>query len=97
MTDTSYRQQMFSLIEAWQASGLSQKAFCEQQALSPHRFQYWRRRFKDRNNAPAPAPAFIPLTFTHPAAPRAEIVYPDGKRLLLHHSVDAAFLKALLA
>jgi hypothetical protein len=30
-------------------------------------------------------------------APAAETVYPDGKRLLLHHGVDAIFFKALFA
>jgi len=27
----------------------------------------------------------------------AEIIYPDGKRILFHQAVDVSFLKALLA
>ena len=37
---TYWREQ----IDAWQASGESQQAFCQQHELSYHRFLYWRRK-----------------------------------------------------
>ena len=33
-------------IDAWQASGQSQVAYCEANALSYARFVYWRRKFR---------------------------------------------------
>jgi ribosomal protein L32E len=41
---TYWREQ----IDAWQASGESQQAFCQQHELSYHRFTYWRRKLADQ-------------------------------------------------
>jgi transposase len=34
-------------ITAWEASGQTQKSFCEQHDLDYHRFGYWKRKFKE--------------------------------------------------
>ena len=39
------RQGWFDRTEAWEQSGLTQKAFCEQQQLGLGSFQRWRRIF----------------------------------------------------
>jgi hypothetical protein len=97
MSDANYRQQMFSLLEAWAQSGQRQKAFCNDRNITYHRFHYWHKRYKDRNRAVAQTgPAFIPLSVLSPAPPAAELIYPDGRRLLFHQNVDAAYLKVLL-
>ncbi|WP_086134638.1 IS66 family insertion sequence element accessory protein TnpA [Methylocaldum sp. SAD2] len=44
---------------AWQSSGLSQRAYCQQPGLSFSAFGYWRSRVKD--SATSPAPAFVPV------------------------------------
>ncbi len=33
-------------VEAWKCSGVSQNKFCQEHALSYHRFMYWRRKFE---------------------------------------------------
>lgn len=38
-------------MEAWQASDLTQPAYCQQQAISLAAFGYWRTRLKKCNNA----------------------------------------------
>ena len=38
--------EMFLLIEEWEASEMSQKAFCRLQGLAFHIFQYWLRRYR---------------------------------------------------
>ena len=43
---TSYWQQQ---IEAWLASGQSQKAYCKANDLNYHRFGYWRRKFREHD------------------------------------------------
>ena len=98
MSDTTYCQQMFSLIDAWRASGLTQKVFCTEKGITGHRFNYWHTRYKDQHKASVQTgPAFIPLSVIAQAPAAAELVYPDGRRLLFHQGVDAAYLKALLA
>lgn len=99
MSDLNYRRQMFSMIEAWKQSGQRQKAFCAESNITCHRFHYWHKRYKEQSAAghTGTAPAFIPLSVSATATSAAELIYPDGKRLLFHQGVDAAFLKALLA
>ena len=36
-------------ITAWEQSGQSQKAFCQQHELNYHRFGYWRRKFLEQH------------------------------------------------
>ena len=38
-----------SHIEQWSVSGISQLAYCRQYDLIPHRFGYWKRKFKQQN------------------------------------------------
>ena len=99
MSDAAYRQKMFALIEGCSASGLTQKQWCAEHAITMHQFQYWNRRYKAvRHAQPAIGPAFIPMTLPSlTAQPIAELHYPDGRRLLIHAGIDAPFLKALLS
>ena len=92
-----YSDQMFAIIEAWRRSGLSKKIFCLEQQITYHRFHYWHQRYR-RFNTPVgnDGPAFIPLELPSATA-SFELIYPDGRRLLFHQGVDAAYLKALLA
>lgn len=90
------QQQMFSYIDQWQQSNLSQKAFCHQVNLPYHIFHYWYRRY--RNTAIGLASTFIKLDVTSPSvAAHAELILADGKRLLFHQAVSAEYLKALIS
>jgi len=89
------QQQMFSYIDQWQQSGLTQKAFCQQVNLSYHIFHYWYKRY--RNKESDPASSFIKLAVSSPSAcSPAELILPDGKRLIFHQGVSADYLKALI-
>ena len=44
MTPTEKRHYWQQHIDAWQRSGLSQKAYCQREALAVSNFGYWRRR-----------------------------------------------------
>lgn len=91
------QQLMFGHIEQWQQSGLSQKAFCGQVNLSYHIFHYWYKRY--RNKESMPASSFIKLAVSSSAAAcsPAELILPDGKRLLFHQGVSTDYLKALIS
>ncbi len=71
---TEHRTTMFSLIESWQQSGLSQKAFCKQHQILSHVFYYWYKCYRTQNDVAAlqPSKGFIelhsPVTKSQPAS-----------------------------
>jgi hypothetical protein len=93
------QQKMFDLIERWAKSGQSQKAFCLQHEARYYVFHYWYKRYREaRNTAKDNTSSFIGLQINSslPTASHAELIYPDGRRLLFHQPVDVHFLKHLL-
>lgn len=99
MQNNPDRENMFVLIEQWKSSGLSQKAFCEQHEVRYHVFHYWYKRYRRQHQKPVDnTSAFIPLQINSSSSGGcAELILPDGRRLLFHQAVDANFLKTLLA
>jgi hypothetical protein len=90
------KQQMFDHIDQWRQSGLSQKAFCEHVNLSYHIFHYWYKRY--RNKESQPVSSFVKLAVSSPSiCSAAEILLPDGKRILFHKGVSADYLKVLIS
>jgi hypothetical protein len=90
---------MFSLIEGWKGSGLSQKAYYRQHQITYCSFHYWYKVYRDQNGEEKSSrSAFVPLRIeSAPAArPLMELVLLDGKRLVFHHQPSLDFLKALL-
>lgn len=61
----------FSLVEAWQSSGLSQSEFCKSKKLSPSSFYNWQIRYRKKHpdrrvsgvftKIMAPSPRFIEI------------------------------------
>ncbi len=98
--DETIRQQMFAMITSWQQSGLSQKAYCQEHNIRYHVFHYWYKCFRDLQS-PAKDEGFMPLkiqpvNFIHTASAHAELLLPDGRRLLFHQAVTSDYLKALI-
>lgn len=59
------RQRWFDCIETWKQSGLTQKAFCEQQQLGLGSFQRWRGIFMRGGKAGNPSSVrFVPVNVT---------------------------------
>jgi hypothetical protein len=96
--DIQVREQKFSIITSWQQSGLSQKAYCEQNGLRYYVFHYWYKCFRNLQ-LPAKGEGFIPLsikpsTATNGYPAHVELLLPDGKRLLFHQPVSSDYLKS---
>ena len=74
---TAYWQQQ---VATWQASGQSQKAFCEANDLNFHRFGYWRRKLLHRADAGnQKASGFVPVTLSAQSVPTSlSIQLPNG-------------------
>lgn len=91
---------MFAMIAAWKQSGLSQKAYCEQNKIRYYVFHYWYKRYRDEQSD-SNGPAFISLNVDSPLSnttcASVEIVLPDGKRILFHQAVSSDFLKAVIS
>ena len=67
-------------IDACRDSGESGAAYCERHQLSYHRFNYWRRKFRDQDNRAQLTPC-EPGGFTRVVAGRPEA--PSGLSLAL--------------
>lgn len=98
--DKNTQEQMFSVIGLWKQSGLSQKAWCEQNQVRYHVFHYWYKRYRNKQSNSSET-AFIPLnvkpSFSEAACANIEVVLADGKRILFHRSVSSDFLKAVIS
>lgn len=97
---TEHRNTMFSLIENWQRSGLSQKSFCEEQQIKSHVFYYWYKCFRIQNNTLVvqPAKRFIELR-SQAILPEAsiELLLANGHRILFHQPIAVSFIKAIIS
>lgn len=92
---------MFPLIQKWEGSGVSQKAFCNTHQVKPHVFWYWLRRYREQQGqmvGPQPSPGFVSIQMDHSPSETvlAEVIYPDGTRLILKEGVSLSFLQSLL-
>jgi hypothetical protein len=95
-----HRKAMFSLIENWQQSGLSQKALCVQQQIAAHQFYYWYKSYRMQNDVPVVqvSKSFIEL-HSQGAQPEAaiEILLLCGHRIFFHQPVAASFIKVIIS
>ncbi len=98
--DKQAQEDMFRMIVFWKQSGLSQKAYCEQNNIRYYVFHYWYKRYRDQQGAVEDG-TFVPLNVrpsTFPVSNSAiEILLPDGKRILFHQPVGPDYLKALIS
>ena len=72
----SKQSEMYKQIADWRSSGLSQKAYCQEQGIKLATFSYWIKKQKDEQTSQNQE-GFIPLK----AASKNEsyrIVYPNG-------------------
>ncbi len=101
MQNNHEKQRMFQLIEQWKDSGQSQATYCKEAGIAYHRFHYWYKVYRDEKQSTTEASsAFVPLQLKPAAdvitAPYAELILPNGKRLVLHHPIEAQSLQLLL-
>jgi hypothetical protein len=93
------KEQMFSFIQQWENSHQSQKAFCLKHNIRYYVFHYWLKRYREETTGNEDtSSSFVKLKVIPPAAlAHAELILPDGKRLLFHEPVSSVFLKSLIS
>lgn len=90
-------EEMFPLVEQWQSSGQTQKAFCTEQDISISIFTYWLRRYRDQANTPeAQESGFVSVCLADPRAAALELALPSGAVLRFAQMIPLSYLKALL-
>lgn len=92
------KEQMYSYIQQWENSHQSQKAFCLEHNIRYYVFHYWLKRYREETECNKDTPtSFVKLKVTPSALlATAELVLPDGKRLVFHEPVSSDFLKSLI-
>ncbi len=94
---TANRQRWFDRIESWKQSGLTQKAFCEQQQLMLGSFQRWRGIFlRGERPGTSSTVSFLPVNVT--AAPTSNLALRiDGHlRIEIPAGFDPVTLKRVV-
>ena len=83
---------MFSLVDAYRASGQTRPVFCREHGLSVSTLAYWVTR---KNKADRPAGGFTELISSSPTGPLLELTYPNGVRLAVE-SADLGLVARLI-
>ena len=94
--DSVTRKKMLALIDKWTTSDLSQKAFCIQHKIPYYVFHYWYKRYREHKVVSKDKSSFLPIHFDSPGGAYAELVMPNGKRLLFHQPAEINILVQLL-
>ncbi|HEY6925467.1 MAG TPA: hypothetical protein VI653_18460 [Steroidobacteraceae bacterium] len=100
--DPRKEQHWRQLLDRWQHSGLSVRAFCRRHQLSEATFYARRRSLGQQPSAGADEPlTFVPINVRHdtlpPAGPALELVLGNGRLLRIPQGFDLAALRHLLA
>ncbi len=97
-TQLEKQSEKFKVIEAWQASGLSQQSFCKSQGIAYSGFHYWYKKYRQVKGVNVSSD-FLPVAIKHTLSnlPVVELILPDGRRLNFYQAVDVAFLQSLLS
>lgn len=96
--DITKQQLMFSLIEVWKKGDQTQQDFCKEKELDYQQFQYWLRRYKQTIEPGLTQGQFTQVKLRTPVVTSGalELVFPDGRKLIFHQPVDAAFVRSLI-
>ncbi len=97
-TVTERKTQLWSSrIRSWQQSGLSQRAYCEQQQLVLGTFVYWRTRLKKLEaDAPAHRPRLLPITIKQQSAASLTLLINGRHHLEIKPGFDPGFLTKII-
>lgn len=91
------RQRWLEHIRAWERSGLSQKAYCEQHHVGFASFQRWRRiameEEKPTNDSPL---TFIPVNVTKPHSSCLTLRIKQDLRLEIPVDFDSGTLRQVI-
>ncbi|WP_413511711.1 IS66 family insertion sequence element accessory protein TnpA [Myroides odoratus] len=75
---------MYSHVEDWKTSGLTQATYCEEQGLKLATFSYWIQKYYKQSDQDDTS-SFIAISKEEPFTKKEyEIIYPNGVKLRVH-------------
>jgi len=83
------------MLDEWKASGQSKAAYCQERNIAYHSFFYWQKKLSKPGRSSKKK--FIKLSGVAKSFPSAlaEVVYPNGTRILFHSLADVYLLRQL--
>ena len=104
--DKSHNQEMFRLVERWEQSGMSLRAFSKTVVMSYEKLRYWKKKFKGINQntkqeflvIPKDTSDFIPVETPYKAVGFSclQISYPNQVKLSCPSDIGIDTLKSLI-
>lgn len=93
------KKRMFSHIVQWKNSNQSQKAYCIEHNIRYYVFHYWFKRYRNEDDGKKnSSPLFIKIQPEQlKATVHAELILPNGNRLVFYEPAGSDFLKALIS
>jgi hypothetical protein len=79
------RDKIFSHIERWRSSGLTQRAYCRKARINHSGFYYWLTQFKEHIGREAAPASFIPVSVQvqeEIVSERIIVTGPNGMEIL---------------
>lgn len=92
---------MRQLYDQWRSEGISKQAFCNQNGLGYHKFNYWVKKFRNDSAERLVAQKGFSRIGIHSQLVQtqrpllATFVFASGARLELFTTPDASFIKEL--
>ena len=87
------REKMFKLLDRYEKSNGSIKAFCVQNKIAPATFHYWKKKYHSLTVKQHEPPGFAALQITTPLATG---LFAEVHGIKIYQWVSAAYLKELL-
>jgi hypothetical protein len=79
------RDKMIAHIERWQASGLTQSAYCRKARINHNGFYYWVKKYADEKNPGTANVGFFPVTVQEHTASETDriiVATPNGMEII---------------
>lgn len=89
---------MFTMLDRWQSSGVSQDLWCKNQGLSLSKFKYWHKKWKSHKSKDSSSSFIeIPHPVSAPIVSEKVLVrFPNGISLEFDSNVDPHVLLTLV-
>jgi hypothetical protein len=96
------KREMFAHYEAWKQSGIGQRDYCRQHAISYTTFKYWVVKY-NKENPKASKPGFVPVKIkpnpeheVQTPTGQLHFLFPNGVQMRCPETIDSNLLKHLI-
>jgi hypothetical protein len=96
MSKQKIQDQMFEIVEACNASGLTRTDYCLKNNINRPRFYYWAKRYKEHQMASS---GFIQIDSKQVLEKNAviEIIFPNGVKIITNASASCNDLNRMVS